>query len=243
MEKQKTAVITGAGVGIGRGIALSLAKEGYNIVVSDINLESVQSVADEVSKLGVKALAVQCDVSSAGAVAELFAQAKKEFGIVDVLVNNAGIYPSVSFDTMQESDWDRVMDVNMKGVFLCSKEAVGMLPEGGRIINISSIAAVQGFTGLVHYCASKGGVSAMVRALALELAPKKITVNAVAPGAIQTPGVQMLEEDQKRFVASIPLSRMGQPEDIAHAVAFLASERSSYITGQVIVVDGGWSIQ
>lgn len=243
MENRKTAVVTGAGAGIGRGIALGLAKEGYDVVVSDINQESIRQVADEVSNLGVRSLAVQCDISDAGDVAELFVQAKKEFGRVDVLVNNAGIYPFVSFDKMQESDWDKVMDVNMKGVFLCSKEALDALPEGGRIINISSIAALQGFAGLVHYCASKGGVNGMVRALALELAPKKITVNAVAPGAIQTPGAQMSEENQKQVITTIPLSRVGQPEDIAHAVVFLASEKSSYITGQVIVVDGGWSIQ
>lgn len=243
MENKKTAIVTGAGVGIGRGIALALAKEGYNIVVADINQENCQKVANEILNLGVKSLAVKCDVSSSADVAQLFNQAVKEFERVDVLVNNAGIYPFVSFEKMQESDWDKVINVNLKSIFLCSKEASKIMPEGGRIIDVSSIASLVGFSGLVHYCASKGGVNGMIRALALEMAPKKITVNAVAPGAIQTPGAQGTEESQKQMVATIPLKRIGQPEDIANAVVFLASEKSSYITGQVIVVDGGWTIQ
>jgi len=243
MENKKTAIVTGAGVGIGRGMALALAEEGYNIVVADINQETCQKVADEVAGIGVKSLAVKCDVSSSADVAKLFGKTREVFGQVDVLVNNAGIYPFVSFENMGEADWDKVMSINLKSIFLCSKEAFGVMPEGGRIINISSIASLVGFSGLVHYCASKGGVNGMVRALALEMAPKKITVNVVAPGAIQTPGAQMAEEAQKQMVAAIPLARIGLPEDIANAVVFLASEKSGYITGQVIVVDGGWTIQ
>ncbi|MDA3815013.1 MAG: SDR family NAD(P)-dependent oxidoreductase [Patescibacteria group bacterium] len=243
MENKKTAVVTGAGVGIGKGIALALAKEGYDVVVSDINQENCQQVADEISKVGARSLALKCDVSNSDDVRELFVNSVNEFGKIDVLVNNAGIYPFISFEKIEEADWNRVMDVNMKGVFLCSKEAARIMPEGGNIINISSIASIQGFSGLVHYCASKSGVNGMIRALALELAPKKITVNAVAPGAIQTPGAQMSEENQKQIIAGIPLARIGQPEDIANAVVFLASEKSSYITGQVIVVDGGWTVQ
>jgi len=243
MENKKTAVVTGAGVGIGRGIALALAEEGYNIVVADINQETCQKVADEVAGIGVKSLAARCDVSSSADVANLFEKTREAFGQVDVLVNNAGVYPFVSFENMGEADWDKVMSINLKSIFLCSKEAFGVMPEGGRIINISSIASLVGFSGLVHYCASKGGVNGMVRALALEMAPKKITVNVVAPGAIQTPGAQMAEETQKQTIAAIPLARIGLPEDIANAVVFLASEKSGYITGQVIVVDGGWTIQ
>lgn len=241
--ENKVAIVTGAGVGIGRGIALALAGEGYSVVVADINQENCQKVADELAKSGAESLAVKCDVSSSADVAELFAKTTEQFGRVDVLVNNAGIYPFVPFEKMQESDWDKVMDINLKSIFLCSKEASQIMPEGGRIINISSIASLMGFSGLVHYCASKGGVNGMVRALALELAPKKITVNAIAPGAIQTPGAQMTEESQKQTITMIPLKRIGQPEDIANAVVFLASEKSSYITGQVIVVDGGWMAQ
>jgi NAD(P)-dependent dehydrogenase (short-subunit alcohol dehydrogenase family) len=243
MENKKTAVVTGAGVGIGRGIAISLANEGYNVVVADIVQENCQQVADEILKVGVKSIALKCDVSNSDDVAQLFNNTLNEFGRVDVLVNNAGIYPFVPFEKMQEADWDKVMNVNLKGVFFCSQAAAKVIPEGGRIISISSIASIQGFSGLVHYCASKGGVNGMVRALALELAHKKITVNAVAPGAIQTPGAQMPKENQKQMIAGIPLARMGQPEDIANAVVFLASEKSNYITGQVIVVDGGWTVQ
>lgn len=243
MESKKTAIVTGGAVGIGKGIAIALAQQGYNIVVADINEKNCKQAANEVSKLGVGVLPIKCDVSSAVEVKNLFSQTVQEFGRVDVLVNNAGIYPFVSFDQMTEADWDKVMDVNLKGVFFCTKEAAAILPEGGRIINISSIAAIQGFAGLVHYCTSKGGVNGMIRALALEMAPRKITVNGVAPGAIQTPGAQMPEENIKQTLAGVPMARMGQPEDIANAVVFLASEKSSYITGQIIVVDGGWTIQ
>ena len=241
MDNKRTAIVTGAGVGIGKGIASALADEGYNVVVADIDEENGRKVAEELSGRGVQSLAVKCDVSSAADVERLFRETAETFGKVDVLVNNAGIYPFVPFEKMQESDWDKVMDVNLKSVFLCSKEALKTMPEGGRIIDISSIASLVGFSGLTHYCATKGGVNGMVRALALEMAPKNITVNAVAPGAIQTPGAQMVEEVEKQTMPMIPLARIGQPEDIANAVVFLASEKSGYITGQVIVVDGGWT--
>lgn len=241
MDNKRTAIVTGAGVGIGKGIASALADEGYNVVVADIDEENGRKVAEELSGRGVQSLSVKCDVSSAADVERLFSQTAETFGKVDVLVNNAGIYPFVPFEKMEESDWDKVMNVNLKSVFLCSKEALKTMPEGGRIIDISSVASLMGFSGLTHYCATKGGVNGMVRALALEMAPKNITVNAVAPGAIQTPGAQMVEEIEKQTISMIPLARMGQPEDIANAVVFLASEKSSYITGQVIVVDGGWT--
>jgi len=241
--KNRTAIVTGAGKGIGKGIAEALAKEGYSVVVSDINQEDSEKVAEELKATGVKALAIKCDVSQKNEVENLFSQTAKEFGKVDVLVNNAGIYPFVPFEKMQEADWDKIMNVNLKSVFLCSKEVLKTMPEGGRIINISSIASVVGFEGLVHYCATKGGMNGMTRALALELAPKKITVNVVAPGAIDTPGAKSTEEVAEQTVAEIPAKRMGTPEDIANAVVFLASDRSDYITGQVIVVDGGWTLR
>ena len=161
------------------------------------------------------------------------------------MVNNAGIFPFVPFKDMKESDWDKVLDINLKSVFLCSQEAAKVMPEGGRIVSISSIASFVGFEGLVHYCASKGGINSMVRALALEFAPKKITVNAIAPGAIDTPGANVgsNEEVKKQTIAMIPLARMGQPEDIANAVVFLASDKADYITGQTIIVDGGWTLR
>jgi len=245
MQKYKTAVVTGGAKGIGKGIALAFAKEKYNIVVTDIDRKAAEKTAREIRKLKVSAIAVKCDVSKKRDVKKLFSQTMKKFRRLDVLVNNAGIFPFVSFEKMKESDWDRVLDVNLKSVFLCSQEAASIMKAGGRIISTSSIASFVGFEGLVHYCASKGGMNAMIRALALELASKKITVNAVAPGAIETPGATKVMDDEtkKQTVAAIPLARMGKPEDIANAAVFLASPKSSYITGQVIIVDGGWTLR
>jgi len=243
--RNKVAVVTGAGRGIGRGIAHALAGAQCDVVVSDLNADDANKVAEELAEKGIKSLAVKCDVSKRSEVANLFEKTKTEFGRLDILVNNAGIFPFVAFDKMTEEDWDKVLNVNLKSIFLCSQEALKLLPEGGRIVNISSIASKVGFAGLVHYCASKGGVNAMIRALALEVAPRKITVNAVAPGAIETPGAStgMTEESKKQTTSMIPMARFGQPEDIASAVVFLASDESSYITGQTIVVDGGWTLR
>ena len=184
----KTAIVTGAGKGIGKGIAVALAKDGYNIVAADLNKADAEAVAKELEGMGVEVMAVSCDVSNAASVEALFKQTVEKFGKLDALVNNAGIYPFVPFDKMTEADWDKVMAVNLKSVFLCSHEAAKVLPLGGRIVSVSSVASLVGFEGLTHYCASKGGINGFTRALALELAPKKITVNAVAPGAINTPG-------------------------------------------------------
>jgi NAD(P)-dependent dehydrogenase (short-subunit alcohol dehydrogenase family) len=164
---------------------------------------------------------------------------------LDILVNNAGIYPFVPFSQMKEADWDKVMTVNLKSLFFTCQAASNAISSGGRIINISSIASLVGFENLVHYCASKGAVNSMVRALALELAPKNILINAVAPGAIATPGLSQGMDDAslKQMISTIPLARVGQPEDIAGVVVFLASELSNYVTGQTIVVDGGWTLR
>jgi len=158
-------------------------------------------------------------------------------------VNNAGIYPFKPFEQMQEADWDRVMNVNLKSIFLCSQRAAKEMKQGGKIVDISSIASFVGFEGLTHYCASKGAINATIRAMALELAPKKINVNAVAPGAIDTPGAKSSQEQIKQTIAAIPWARMGMPADIANAVVFLASENADYITGQTIIVDGGWTLR
>lgn len=241
----KTTLVTGAGRGIGRGIALVFADEGYRVVVSDLDGASASVVAEEIIAKGGEAIAVACDVSNTAAVTTLFQQASEQFGAVDVLVNNAGIFPFISFAEMTEADWDKVIDVNLKSIFLCSQLAARQMQAGSRIISVSSIASLVGFAGLTHYCASKGGMNGMTRALALELADRQITVNAVLPGAIETPGATgVLDPSAKAAnLKNIPLGRMGQPEDIAHAVAFLASEKASYITGQSLVVDGGWVIR
>ncbi len=245
MTTNKTVIVTGAANGIGKGIALNFARENYNVVVSDIDLKGCLKTVSEIKKMGVEALAVKCDVSKKSQVKNLVSKTIKSFKKIDVLVNNAGIFPYVAFDKMKESDWDKVMNVNLKSIFLCSQEALKYMPENGRIINISSIASFVGFEGLTHYCASKGAINGMIRALALEVAPRKITVNAVAPGAIETPGAMktMTPDAKKQTTAIIPLSRFGLPEDIANVVAFLASEKASYITGQIIVVDGGWILR
>jgi len=243
--KNKVAIVTGAAMGIGLGIVEALAKEKCQVVVADLNLADCQKVARKLARGGAKVLAVRCDVSKKTQVNNLFKQTIKKFGRVDILVNNAGIYPFVPFNKMKEADWDRVMSVNLKGVFFTCQQAVKYMSSGSRIINISSIASVVAFEGLVHYCASKGAINSMVRALALELAPRNILVNGIAPGAIQTPGASrgVSEEVRKQMTANIPLAHMGKPEDIAGAVVFLASDQSSYITGQTIVVDGGWVLR
>lgn len=243
--KDKVAVVTGAKQGIGKGIALTLAKAGAKVAVVDLDIAECQAVCEEITKLGSRAIAIKCDISKKSDIDAMVKGTVDKLGALDILVNNAGIYPFVPYDKMTEADWDKVIDINLKGTFLATQAATKVMPEGGRIVNISSIASVVGFAGLAHYCASKGGVNAMIRALAVELAPRKITVNAVAPGAIQTPGASQGMNDDviKQTIAAIPLSRMGQPEDIAGAVLYLVSDLASYVTGQTIIVDGGWTLR
>jgi len=223
-----------------------MAESGAKIVISDIDLKESEKTAAEISKkFKVETAVITCDVSKKEEVDNLINKTVTKFGKIDILVNNAGIYPSVRFLDMSEDDWDKVIKINLKSVFLCSQAAAKVMQPGSKIVNISSIASFVGFQGLVHYCASKGGINGMIRALALELAPKKINVNGVAPGAIDTPGSRegSNEETRKQTIAMIPWARMGTPEDIACVVVFLASEESDYITGQILIVDGGWTIQ
>jgi len=238
--EDKVAIVTGAGQGIGEGIAKKLSAEGAKVIVSDINEDNAKKVAQAI---GENAIGVKCDISNKSEVDNLIKQATEKFGKLDIMVNNAGIYPFKAFAEMTEEDWQKVQDVNLKGTFLTTQAATKVMKEGSKIVIVSSIAAIQGFAGLTHYCASKGGVNGFVRAAALELSAKKINVNAVAPGAINTPGVQLPEDQKQQFIAQIPVKRMGEPADIANAVAFLASDEADYITGQILVVDGGWTIQ
>ena len=244
-KKEKVVIVTGAAKGIGRGIAHTFAKNGYAVVVSDIDHNECLKVVSEIEALGQKALAVKCDVSLKPEVDALISATMTEFKQIDVLVNNAGIFPFIPFTDMTEDNWDKVIDVNLKSIFLCSQAAVKHMKAGSKIVNISSIAGSVGFSGLTHYCASKGGVNGMIRALAMELAEKKINVNNVAPGAIETPGATgaLDEAAKKQYIAIIPWGRMGQPEDIAAATLFLASEGADYITGQTLVVDGGFILR
>ncbi|HHX58362.1 MAG TPA: SDR family oxidoreductase [Candidatus Moranbacteria bacterium] len=243
--ENKVALVTGAGQGIGRGIALKLANSGARVIVTDLSEENAKRVAEEIVEMGGQAVGLKCDVSQIDEVKAMFNAVEEQFGKIDILVNNAGIFPFVGFEQMTKEDWGKVMAVNLDSLYSCSHEGVKIMSDGGRIINISSIASIVGFNGLVHYCTSKSAMNGFTRALALELASRQITVNAVAPGAIATPGANSTGNDDAlaKTIAAIPLARQGQPEDIAGAVNFLASDDANYITGQVIVVDGGYILR
>ena len=244
----KVAIITGARRGMGKSHALKLAKAGAKIVVSDISLEECQKVVKEIEKGGGKALAVKCDVTKREQVDEMVKKTIKKFGRIDILVNNAGICQFKPFLELTEEDWDKTLDINLKGYFLCAQAAAKEMAKQKSvvIVNIASIAMGQvgvGFPNLTHYSASKGGIVGMTEALAVELAPYNIRVNAVAPGVIETPMVDPLKSDPKTMeatLARIPLHRMGRTEEVSNLVLFLASDTSSYMTGSTVVIDGGW---
>ena len=244
----KVAIVTGAKQGMGRTHALILARAGAKVVLADISKEECEKVVQEIKKEKSEAIAVKCDISQKAEVDNLIAETLKAFGKIDILVNNAGICPFKSFLEMTEQEFQKVIDVNLKGYFLCSQAAAKEMAKqkSGAIVNIASIAMGQigvGFQGLTHYCASKGGIVAMSEAMSLELAGLGIRVNCIAPGAIDTPMASSVKADPKTFetfMAKVPLHRMGKPEEISNAVLFLASDESSYMTGSVVTVDGGW---
>jgi NAD(P)-dependent dehydrogenase (short-subunit alcohol dehydrogenase family) len=243
----KTAIVTGARRGIGRAIALALAKEGANVVVSDISQEDCQKVVTEIEGLGRKGLALKCNVTSRAEVEDMVRRTVAEFGKVDILVNNAGIISFKPFLELTDEDWDNTLNVNLKGQFLCARAAAKEMAKNkwGRIINIASISSGGcgiAFPLIAHYTASKGGVVALTEALAVELTPQGINVNAICPGAIDTDMVKAVKEggQLEQILLRIPKGRLGQPEDIANLAVFLASDESDYITGAAIVIDGGW---
>ena len=238
----KKALVTGSGGGIGKSIALLLADMGADIVVNDVSIDNAQQTAKEVISKGRKAIVSNANVVNDTQVREMFESIASEFGRIDILVNNAGITKDSLLMDMEEEQWDQVMDVNLKGVVLCCRYAAKMMSEQqyGKIINISSASGQIGNIGQVNYAASKGGVISITKTLAKELARYQINVNAVAPGFIKTPMTQTVPEKvEKYLIGQIPLRRAGEPEEIANAIAFLASDMSEYITGQVLSVNGG----
>ncbi|MBT9536589.1 MAG: 3-oxoacyl-[acyl-carrier-protein] reductase [Thermodesulfovibrionales bacterium] len=240
--KGQVAVITGGARGIGKTIAEALARKGVNIVIADISSEQAQGTAAEIEKLGVKATGVGLDVSKAEEVNKVFGEISKDYGRIDILVNNAGVTRDGLIMRMKEEDWDAVININLKSVFLCSKEAVKVMAKQryGRIINISSVVAFMGNPGQANYSASKAGMVGLTKTTAKEYASRGITANAVAPGFITTAMTEALPENVKEDMKrAIPLGRFGTTDDVANAVVFLASPEAGYITGQVIHVNGG----
>lgn len=246
MLENKIAVVTGAARGIGRAIALALASEGAIVIVNyNGSAGKAEEVVKEITQAGGRAESFACNVADGTAVESLFAEVLKKYGRIDILVNNAGITKDGLLMRMTEEDFTQVIDTNLKGAFHCTKAAVKVMlkQRSGRIINISSVSGVKGNAGQANYSASKAGVIGLTKSVAREVASRGITVNAVAPGFIETDMTEVLPENVKTVVtAQIPLNHFGEPEDIAAAVAFLASDKSGYITGQVICVDGGMAM-
>lgn len=241
--EEKNALVTGGSRGIGKEIALGLAKKGFNIAITYNSNESLaQEVIEEIKENGVKALAIKGNSAQEEDVTNIVAKVEEELGTIDILVNNAGITKDNLIIRMKSEDWDDVLNVNLKGVFLTTKAVVrGMMKKKyGKIINISSVVGVTGNAGQANYSASKAGVIGFTKSMAKELASRGIRVNAVAPGFIKTDMTDVLKDEVKEeLLKSIPLGSLGLPKDIANAVVFLASEESDYITGQVINVNGG----
>ena len=241
----KVALITGASYGIGFAIAKAMAGAGATIVFNDIKQELVDKGLAAYKEEGIEAHGYVCDVTSEDAVNEMVGKIEKEVGVVDILVNNAGITRDGLLLTMKEADFDAVIAANLKGAFLCMKAVARQMVKQryGRIVNLSSVVGLRGNAGQVNYAASKAGVIGMTKSIAKELAGRNITVNAVAPGFIDTDMTAALTESAKNAaLGSIPMGRMGTPENVAKAVAFLAGEDAGYITGQVLAVDGGMSM-
>ena len=243
MENKRVALVTGASRGIGKSIVMELAKINVNVVINynrDEN-EANEAVAD-VKKLGVECIAVKADISKFDECAAMMESIRKKFGSIDILVNNAGALSDKTLKNMTKEQWDFVLRINLDGTFNFTKNALGLIKDNGRIINISSIVGISGNFGQTNYAASKAGIIGFTKSLAKELGKRRITVNAVAPGFIDTQMTKSVPFIRRKIImAMIPLGRAGTTEDVANAVAFLASEKTGYITGEVICVDGGFS--
>lgn len=246
--KNKVALVTGARRGMGRTHALALAEQGAKVAITDIDANECMPVVEEIKSKGGEAICLKMDVSNVAEVNQVFDEVIKQFGRLDIMVNNAGIYQPKPALEITEEDWDKMIDIDLKGVFLCAQRAAKEMAKNkwGRIINIASIASGGvgiGISGGAHYTAAKGGVIGLTETLAVEWAPLGINVNAIGPGAIDTPMVsaaQIPEEAMKAMMTGVPLKRIGRPEEVSAMVVFLASEESSYVTGATFYVDGGW---
>lgn len=238
----QVALVTGGGQGIGKAISLALAKDGADMIIFELNLDKAEEVSKKIGDMGRKCITVKVNVANPEDVKNGFHKAIETFGKIDILVNNAGITKDALIVRMKDEDWDNVLNVNLKGAFLCTRAAVKTMSKQryGRIISISSVVAFMGNSGQANYVASKAGIVGFTKTVAREYASRGITVNAIAPGFIQTSMTDALPEQVKEaMLKEIPLGEFGDPEDIANAVRFLASKDSGYITGQVIHVNGG----
>lgn len=241
--KGRAAIVTGGANGIGKAIALTFVREGAKVAIVDFDREGAFALKEQIEKNQGEAIAIPCDVSKSSEVNPMIDRVRKTFGRIDILINNAGIIRRGTIETVTEEDWDRVIEVNLKGTFNCSKAVVETMKQQryGKIINVSSIAGKMGdITSAPGYGPSKAGIDALTKTLARQLAPYGINVNGVAPHAIETEmSAQWSEERRKEIIASIPLGRLGKPEDVAEAVLFLASDQASFITGEILDVNGG----
>ena len=241
---RKVALVTGAATGIGRRIAATLARDGADVAIADINMDEAAVTAAEVEQAGGRALCVRTDVADEQAVLDLFAAVDRELGRLDILVNNAGICELTPFLELTTAAWDRMMAINLRGAFIASREAFRRMKEArsGRVVSLASMAGKMGGAAAgAHYSVSKAGIICLTKSLALQAAPYGVTANAVAPGPIDTPLTQQWgEETNRAFAAKIPLGAFGEPEDVAEVVAFLASDRARFITGETVNINGGF---
>ena len=245
--KDKVSIVTGGGQGIGKAIAIGLAMYGSDVVIADIVMENAIATSKEIRNLGRKSIALECDISKSKDVKNMVKSVLNDFNHVDILVNCAGISKKCLVIDMEDKDWNQVISINLRGVFLCCREVVKLMKKQkkGRIINISSIMGKAGRIGSSHYCASKAGINALTKVLSIEVAKYNITVNAIAPCWIDSPLLKPLVEKKQlnldELIQRLPIGRLGKPEELVSSVIFLASEGSSLVTGHILYVDGGFN--